>query len=72
MVTITPAQRIAIYKRHVELFAQTWQHDERHIVTLNKFCKIYINHFDGAKELRETLMNAKSTSELINILENVV
>lgn len=66
----TPEQRLAIYKRHVELFAATWQNDERHIVTLNKFCKIYINHFDGAKELREQLMQAKSANELIKILEN--
>lgn len=36
--------------------------------TLNKFCKIYINGFDGAKELREKLMSAKSTEELLSYL----
>lgn len=62
-------QRIALYRRHVELFAETWQHGERHIQTLNKFCKIYINGFDGAKELREQLMQARSTDELLDIIE---
>jgi tRNA-dihydrouridine synthase len=62
------AQRVALYKQHVELFAQTWQHDERAIYTLNKFCKIYINNFDGAKELREELMAAGSADELLALL----
>lgn len=58
-------QRLALYRRHVELFAATWQQGERRIHTLNKFCKIYINHFDGAKELRERLMACNSTDELL-------
>lgn len=61
-------QRIAIFKHHVELFAETWQHNERPIHTLNKFCKIYISGFDGAKEMREQLMNATSTDELLNYM----
>lgn len=65
----TREQRIALYRRHVELFADTWQQGERKIHTLNKFCKIYIQHFDGAKELREKLMGAESTDELLNALQ---
>jgi tRNA-dihydrouridine synthase len=57
-------QRIALYKKQVELFAATWQNRERPIQTLNKFCKIYINNFDGAKELREQFMAATSSTEL--------
>jgi tRNA-dihydrouridine synthase len=65
----TPEQRIGLYKQHVKLFAGTWQHNERPIHTLNKFCKIYINGFDGAKELREQLMSAGSTDELLALLD---
>lgn len=61
-------QRIDLYRRHVELFADTWQKDERKVHTLNKFCKVYIQGFDGAKELREKLMAANTTSELLDIL----
>ena len=61
-------QRIGLYAKHVKLFADTWTNGERPIPPLNKYCKIYINHFDGAKELRETLMNAQSTDELLSIL----
>lgn len=62
-------QRINLYKKHVQLFAQTWQHGERPIHTLNKFCKLYINGFDGAKELREELMRASNTAALLSLLK---
>jgi tRNA-dihydrouridine synthase len=67
--TINREERIALYTKHVKLFADTWKQNERPIHTLNKFCKIYINGFDGAKELREHLMAADSTTELLTILE---
>jgi tRNA-dihydrouridine synthase len=64
----TRQQRIDLYKQHVELFAQTWQQGERRIQTLNKFCKVYISGFDGAKELREQLMEAQTTDDLLGLL----
>jgi tRNA-dihydrouridine synthase len=66
--TMPKDERVVLYRRHVELFASTWQHGERNIKTLNKFCKVYINGFDSAKELRERLMAADSTSELLESL----
>jgi tRNA-dihydrouridine synthase len=62
------AERKALYAKHVKLFATTWQHDERRVHTLNKFCKMYIQDFDGAKDLRERLMNASTTDELLELL----
>lgn len=63
-----PAEKIALFRQHVELFSKTWLEGERKIITLNKFCKIYINDFDGAKEMRETLMAASSANDLLNRL----
>jgi tRNA-dihydrouridine synthase len=60
--------RINLYRQQIELFTRTWRHGERNIKTLNKFCKVYINGFDGAKELREQLMAAESTGELLALL----
>lgn len=68
-LTLPRSERIALYRKHVVLFSETWQQGERPIHTLNKFCKIYINHFDGAKELREQLMEASSTDELLHLLD---
>jgi len=66
------AQRLELYAKHVRLFAKTWQNRERPLPTLNKFCKIYINHFENAKELREELMQATSTDELLKMLAAAV
>ncbi len=65
---LTREERIEMYRKHVTLFATTWQNNERPIHVLNKFCKIYINGFDGAKELREHLMAADSSDKLLDIL----
>ncbi len=69
---LTPKERLGLYRQQVELFAATWQNHERPIQTLNKFCKIYVNGFDGAKELREELMAAGSTGELLQMLSRQV
>lgn len=66
--SLTKQQRIELYTKHVKLFAATWQAGERPVHTLNKFCKLYINGFDGAKELREQLMAATTTADLLTIL----
>ena len=64
----TEQQKINLYRKHIELFASTWKNGERRIETLNKFCKIYISGFDGAKELRERLMSRHSTDGLLKAL----
>jgi tRNA-dihydrouridine synthase len=66
---IAPLTRLELYEKHVRLFAETWQYGERPVRTLNRFCKVYINGFDGARELRDRLMAANSTTELQVLLE---
>lgn len=63
-------QKIALYAKHVKLFAETWPDNERRLPTLNKFCKIYIQGFDGAKEMREQLMSATTSQELLTLLSS--
>lgn len=64
-------QKIDLYKKHVELFAKSWPEGHRPVRILNKFCKIYISGWDGAKEFREHLMKAESTTELLEELTKV-
>lgn len=64
----TAEERIALYEYHVELFKRTWKEGERPIHTLNKFCKIYINGFDGAREMREQFMTASSIQHLLDMI----
>lgn len=68
--SMTKQEKLALYTKHVKLFAETWQNAERKLVTLNKFCKIYIEGFPGAKELREQLMASESIDQLLELLAN--
>ncbi|MGH7142209.1 MAG: tRNA dihydrouridine synthase [Candidatus Saccharimonadales bacterium] len=65
----TKSQKISLYESHVKLFARTWNRTSRSLLPLNKFCKIYIQGFDGAKELREQLMHSQTIDDLLNLLE---
>lgn len=66
--SMTKQQKVELYTSHVKLFTKTWKNNERKLVTLNKFCKVYIEGFPGAKELREKLMNTQTAEELLEIL----
>lgn len=66
------SKKLALYGDHIELFMNTWTRGERKLHTLNKFCKIYVNGFDGAKELREKLMVAESAENLLKIISTEV
>lgn len=67
--SMLPAQKLELYKRHVLLFAETWPSGERKLHTLNRFCKIYVNGFDGAKELRESIMNAPTLERTVALID---
>lgn len=60
-------KRTSLYVNHVRMFMKEWGEDKNPAV-LKKFAKIYINGFDGAKQLREELMSASSADELLEIL----
>lgn len=64
----TKEQKLALLRKHVELFANTWDDGERHFETLKKFAKVYVSGFDGAKELREEVMQTHSTAELLKLI----
>ncbi len=61
---------IELLNLHLDLFDQYNTEDEpRAFEPLKRFFKIYINNFPGASELREKLMQTKSTGEVRNILQ---
>jgi tRNA-dihydrouridine synthase len=60
--------KIALYAKHVQIFIDTWKDRERNFNTLKKFGKVYINHFEGSKDLREKLMKSDSAEELLTLL----
>ncbi len=65
---MSAADKVNLFKKHVELFSRTWSGGERRYEPLKKFAKIYINDFDGASELRRQIMETQSLAELEGML----
>lgn len=61
--------RIELYRTHLELYRNTYPNMERKFDPIKKFCKIYINNFPGASDLRGKLMNCRNVEESLRILE---
>ena len=65
-------QKIALYKRQVELFAAEWPNGEKKFDTLKRFAKVYVMGFDGASDMRVRIMATKSTQELLPLLSELL
>jgi tRNA-dihydrouridine synthase len=66
----TKEQKLRLFANHIELFAKTWQKGEYRFDALKKFCKVYINGFDGASELRAEFMAATNPQEALDNLRD--
>jgi nifR3 family TIM-barrel protein len=66
----TKEQKLRLFANHIELFAKTWQKGEYRFDSLKKFCKVYINGFDGASVLRAEFMAATNPQEALDNLRD--
>jgi tRNA-dihydrouridine synthase len=64
------AQKLALFAKHIQLYIDTYQGYERRFEPLRKFCKLYINGFEGASELRAHFMDTKTPEEALELLKN--
>ena len=72
------SERLNLLLRHMELYEEEFGETKENLKNfgkrlknfnlMKKFFKIYVNGFDGAKELRIKLMNAKTKSEVEEII----
>ena len=64
-----PAAKAGLYRRHLELFLQTYKQGERKFDPLKKFMKVYLNGFEGAAGLRAQIAVCRRAEEAIRVLE---
>ena len=69
-VTNHKQELIKLLNYHLDLFDRYQPTLGRPFETLKRFFKIYIRGFDGAKELREQLMNTKNTDEVRQLINS--
>ncbi len=71
----TPREKIEIMLKHIDLFVKLWGKDKpsssagKNFDVMKRFIKVYINDFNGAKELRTKLMTAKNQQDIDRILK---
>ena len=63
-------QKLSLFSKHIQLYLNTYNDGERRFEALRKFCKVYINGFDGASELRTNFMATKTPNEALALLTN--
>ncbi|HET7528701.1 MAG TPA: tRNA-dihydrouridine synthase [Candidatus Saccharimonadales bacterium] len=61
-------QKLELFSRHISLYLDTYKEKERRFEALRKFCKVYINGFDGAAELRAEFMSTNSPQEALELI----
>jgi len=61
-------QKLDLFAKHIKLYIDTYENNERRFETLRKFCKVYINGFDGASELRAKFMETKTPQQALELL----
>ncbi|MBX4191032.1 tRNA-dihydrouridine synthase [Candidatus Saccharibacteria bacterium] len=65
----TKDQKLELFAKHIKLYMATYKDNERRFEALRKFCKVYINGFEGASELRAKFMDTKTPQEALGLLE---
>lgn len=61
-------QKLELFAKHIELYIKTYDARQRRFEALRKFCKVYINGFDGASELRAKFMETKTPQQALKLL----
>jgi tRNA-dihydrouridine synthase len=65
---VSREERIALFKKHIELHAQTYPDGSRPFSPLKKFAKVYISDFAGASELRDKIMHTNTVEQALDII----
>jgi len=61
-------QKLELFAEHIQLYIDSYKDNERRFEALRKFCKLYINGFEGASELRTQFMETKTPQTAVDLL----
>ncbi len=67
--TMNAYSRTDLFIKHLILFKAWSPTPDKAVARLNKYAKIYVNGFNGAKELREKIAAAQTIDEMVSIIK---
>jgi nifR3 family TIM-barrel protein len=62
--------RLELYKKHIELFAKTYQSREKNWQGLKRMAKIYIHGIENASHFRDKLVRSESLDQMLEVLNS--
>jgi tRNA-dihydrouridine synthase len=62
-------EKLSLFIYHLELHQSTWG-NEKPFSAIKKFAKVYVNNFDGASELRCSLMECETRDDALILLRS--
>jgi tRNA-dihydrouridine synthase len=65
-------QRLELFSKHIQLYLDTYKAKERRFEALRKFCKVYINGFEGASNFRAKFMETRTPEQALGLLHSQV
>lgn len=63
--------RILLVKSHILLFQQTWGR-QKNFEMIKKFFRIYLKNFDGAAQLRQSLLQLKTPESMLQCIDETL
>lgn len=63
--------RLSLLKRHIMLFDKTWE-KKKNFDLMRKFYKAYLNNFDGASDMRNSLMQFHTVEDTIIEIDSLL
>jgi tRNA-dihydrouridine synthase len=69
--TMSSSQKVQLYISHIERYVQFRPDAVERVDPLKKFCKVYINGFEGASEIRAEFMQLHGAAAMLDYLSKL-
>jgi tRNA-dihydrouridine synthase len=62
--------KLKLFKKHIELFRDTYKNRERNWQSLKRMAKIYVHAIDNASIFRDQFMRSETIDEMLSVVES--
>ena len=67
---LSEIEKLQIYQKHIELFANTYQNRERNWQSLKRMAKVYIHATQNASAFRDKLVRSETIEDMLEVLNS--
>jgi len=64
--------RLMLFKKHIELFQETYQNRERNWQGLKRMAKVYVHGIENASLFRDQLMRSETLNDMLKVIESKI